>query len=151
MVVSDLPLDAHAHPEEVRRHLVRAAEEAGRADERTLVDELVTRGEKNHAAVLGVGPTAWALNRREVHRVVLAGEAHPEARYCVACDLLLPPEDVHCPQCGERCLRADMWAELPAFAGRRGAGLEVVHGPAAGALEDYGGVGALLRLPAHPH
>ena len=151
IVVGDLPIDAHAQPEEVRRRVVRAAEEAERAEERGLADELVTRGEKDQAAVLGVGPTAWALNRREVHRVLLAGEAHPEARYCVACDLLLPPEDVHCPQCGERCLRADLWAELPGFAGRREAGLEVVHDTAAAVLAEYGGVGALLRLPTHPH
>lgn len=143
-LVGELVLDAHLSDNEARERVLEAAEELERGEELELVQELVTRAQKNQGATTGLAPTLGALERHEVYRLLLAAEAHHPGRYCLACELLLPPEDVACPRCDATAVVVDAWEELPRIALSQGVGLEIVHGEAASLLQQYDGLGALL-------
>jgi hypothetical protein len=110
-----------------------------------LVEEVVTRASKRQGAVIGLDPTLWALNHRELHQLVLAGESDKEGRYCQGCDFILPLANTLCPQFSGKTFRVNLWEELPGFAMRRRIGLEVVHGEAAEMLWRHDGLGGQLK------
>ncbi|MBM3944336.1 MAG: hypothetical protein FJ317_02470 [SAR202 cluster bacterium] len=147
MVVGEMPVDARASDQDIAKKasdLVRAAE---REHEEVLVEEVVTRARKSQGAVVGVDPTVWALNRGEMHLLVLTGAKGPDSQYCQPCDYMLPLASLVCPQCQGKPTRVHLWEELPGFAMRRGVEMEVVHGKAASALREHDGVGGLLKPP----
>ncbi|MBI4337302.1 MAG: hypothetical protein HY683_05690 [Chloroflexi bacterium] len=144
-VAGEISFDARSGDAEVRAQVLRASREAERQEEQKLVSELITRSQKDQLAVVGVPATLWALNRREANLLVITDGSPPEGRRCLSCNALFPQEDVMCPQCGVRTVKVNLWEELPGSAQVCGAALEVVHGPAAKDLWQYGGIGALLR------
>ncbi|MBI3953614.1 MAG: hypothetical protein HY330_03790 [Chloroflexi bacterium] len=144
-LVGDLSIDLYATNPEVRAQVLQAARETERREEQGLVGEIITRAAKEQGAVVGVDPTLWALNRRQLHLLVLAGEVSQPGRHCAACDLLLSEEAVSCPQCGGKARAVDLWEELPRSALSRAVRIEVVHGEAASQLWHHDGLGGLLK------
>jgi peptide subunit release factor 1 (eRF1) len=149
LLAIDLALDAHASDHEIARHVAQAAVEAKRREEVELVNEVITRAGKDQGAVTGAAPTLWAINRHQMHLLVLAGESPGLGGYCAGCELLLPPEDIVCPQCDQKPQPVNLWEELPGFALRRGVRLEVVHGEAASMLWHHQSMGGLLKPARH--
>lgn len=147
--VADLSLDAYASEEEVRVRVLQVASEVERRGEETLVQDLVTRSAKEEAAVVGLGPTLWAISRHQVHLLVMAdgGNTQPGG-LCPSCDMLWPPEDTRCPNCAQKNTQVDLWDEIPGLALREGVPLEVVHGQAASLLRRYDGMAALVKPPS---
>lgn len=149
ILVGELTLDAHASDHEVAQRVQEVARGIERKEEQQLVEQVVTHFEKRRGAVAGLEPTLWALDRHELHLLVLAGEVEWDGRYCLTCDLLLPGEDILCPRCSQRTLKVDLWEELPGYAMRHGVKVEIVHGEAASALWAYDGIGGLLKPVVH--
>jgi hypothetical protein len=84
-----------------------------------------------------------------MHLLVLAGESSGEGSYCPNWEILLPPEDIACPQCDQKPQRVHLWEELPGIALRRGVRVEVVHGEAASLLWHRQSIGGLLKPERH--
>ncbi|MCI0437975.1 MAG: hypothetical protein L0177_02460 [Chloroflexi bacterium] len=148
-LAGEFSVDAHATDQELRDLALEHNREVERREEIRLVEEIVTRAEKQQGAVVGLDATLWALNRHELHLLALAGEVDWDGHYCSTCDILLPLENVLCPQCNEMTRRIALWEEIPGFALRNGVRLEVVHGEAASLLWGYDGLGGLLRFTQH--
>jgi peptide chain release factor subunit 1 len=149
LLAGDLSIDAHASDQEITGQVLQTARKAERQEEVELVQELITRAEKDQGAVTGTAPSLWAINHHQMHLLVLAGESSGLGGYCANCEILLPPEDIVCPQCDKKPQRVDLWEELPGFALRRGVRLEVVHGEAASLLWHYQSIGGLLKPVRH--
>jgi peptide chain release factor subunit 1 len=132
----------------VAAKLAQAAQEAERRQESELVQELITRAEKDQGAVAGVAATLGALNDRQVHQLVLSADMDQPGRYCQTCSLVLPAESIRCPQCGARTRQVRLWEEIPGVAMAQDVAVEVVHGPAASELWAHEGIGGLLKPPA---
>ena len=111
---------------------------------------MITRAHKDQGAVLGLEPTLRALNRRQVHLLVMASEKDLPGRLCLTCHLPWPPEAITCPQCAQKTIPVDLREELPSFVLSRDVALEVAHGEAASLLQPYDGIGGLLKPPP-PH
>lgn len=152
MVVGDLTVDSRSSDQEVQALVMEAARRIERQNESDLVEEIITRSEKEQGAVSGTASTLWALFRRQLHTLVLAGGMRENGNHCPNCDLLLPIEDIVCPQCDQKTVEVDLWEELPRFAMKQGTPVEVVHGDAASALWHHEGMGGRLksagRLPS---
>ncbi len=73
-LAGELPLDLFASDDKIRAQAMEAGRAVERKGEQALVEELITRAAKEQGAVAGLDPTLWALNRRELHLLVLAGE-----------------------------------------------------------------------------
>jgi peptide chain release factor subunit 1 len=149
LLAGELAIDAHARDQQIMGQVLQAAREAERQEEMELVQEIITRAEKDQGAVTGTAPSLWAINRHQMHLLALAGESRGLGGYCANCELLLPPEDIVCPQCDQKPQQVDLWEELPGFALRRGIRLEVVHGEAASMLWHYQSIGGLLKPVRH--
>lgn len=145
LVIGEIPVHSRATDHEVLKKATEIIESAERQQEKALVDEVVTRASKQQGAVAGLDPTLWALNHREMHLLVLAGESDRDGRYCQGCDFILPLANAICPQCSGKTFRVNLWEKLPGFAMRRRIGLEVVHGEAASTLWRHDGLGGQLK------
>jgi SAM-dependent methyltransferase len=148
-LAGELNIDAYASDQAIVHQVRRAAREVERQEEVELVQEIITRAEKDQGAVTGTAPSLWAVNRHEMHLLVLAGESSGQASYCPNCDILLPPEDIVCPQCDAKPQPVDLWEELPGFTIRRSTPLEIVHGEAASLLWHHQSIGGLLKPVRH--
>ncbi|HEU0022682.1 MAG TPA: hypothetical protein VFR55_13575, partial [Dehalococcoidia bacterium] len=145
----DLAIDAHAGDQEIAARVLQVAQEAERQEEVELVQQIITSSEKDQGAVVGAAATLWAINRHQLHLLVLAGASSGPGGYCANCEILLPPEDVRCPQCEQKPQQVNLWEELPGFAMRRDIRLEIVHGEAASSLWHYQSMGGLLKPVRH--
>jgi hypothetical protein len=148
-LAGELSIDAYANDQVITRQVRQGAREVERREEVELVQEIITRAEKGQGAVTGTASSLWAINRHEMHLLVLAGESSGLGGYCANCEILLPPEDIVCPQCDEKPQRVNLWEELPGFTLRRGIPLEIVHGEAASLLWHYQSIGGLLKPVRH--
>ncbi len=149
-LADEIAVDPHATEGEVQTQVLQAAQQAERRGEEALVQELITRAHKDQGAVLGLEPTLWALNRHQMHLLVMTSENDLPGRICLACQLPWPPESVTCPQCAQKTIPVDLREELPILALGRDVALEIAHGEAASLLQPYGGIGGLLKPPS-PH
>jgi|GEM_PF-1547519 len=147
-LMGDLPVNPRGGDAALIGQLSQASRQAERDQELALIQEIVTRAEKNQGAVAGIAPTLAALQDRQVRTLVLAPETSQEGRQCPACERLLPPEDIVCPRCDAKTRRVNLWEELPAAAMSLDVALELVHGQAASDLWAYEGIGGLLKPPA---
>lgn len=149
LLVGEIALDAHASDQEIAVKVLAAARQAERKEEKELVQEIITRAEKDQGAVAGIATSVWALNRHQLHLLALASGMSESGRACPPCDLLLPVEDIMCPQCNQKTRQINLWEEVPGFAMRQGARLEVVHEEAASLLWQYEGMGGFLKSVRH--
>jgi peptide chain release factor subunit 1 len=149
LLAGDLTIDAHATDQEIASRVVQAAREVERREEVQLVQEIITRAERDQGAVAGTAASLWAINHHQMHLLALAGESSGLGGYCANCEILLPPEDIVCPQCDQKPQEIDLWEELPGFALRRDIRLEIVHGEAASNLWHYQSIGGLLKPARH--
>lgn len=146
ILIGELSADAHATDQQLRDLALERARQVERAEELKLVEDIVTRAQKQQGAIVGLDATLWALDRHELHLLALAGEADWDGHYCRNCDILLPLEDILCPHCSQKTIKVNLWKELPGFAMRNGVRLEIVHGEAASLLWGHDGIGGLLKL-----
>ena len=145
IVTGEFSPDSRASDIEIRDMAISQSADVERQEESDLVEDIVTRAKKEDRAVIGLSDTLWALNRGTVHRLAMVKKTDWDGRYCQNCDILLPPEDLLCPQCTLDIQDVRLWEEVPAYAIRRGAEVEIVHGDAASTLGRYDGLGATLR------
>jgi peptide subunit release factor 1 (eRF1) len=147
MVAGEISVAGYASDHDVLSKIRDDARRVEREQEELLAQDLIDRAEKDGNAVAGAGPSAWALNRRQVHLLVMNADSDIQGRHCLSCDLLLPPEDARCPQCGQKTRPIDLLEEAPNALVGHGVGLELVHGQAVERLRGYDGIGAVLKTP----
>lgn len=149
-LVGEITVDRRATAGTIQKKVLQAAQDVERRGEEVVVQELITRAHKDQGAVLGLDPTLWALNRHQLHLLVMTSEEELPGRLCLSCHLPWPPESINCPQCAQKTIPVDLREELPSFVLSRDVVLEVAHGEAASLLQPYDGVGGLLKPPS-PH
>ena len=149
-LAGDLAVSARSGPERIRAQLLEAVQGAEHQKAVALIQDLITRAAKGQGAVAGMADTLFALARKRLHLLAMAGGMSQPGRSCLECALLLAPEATACPQCGRGTMKVDLWEELPGAALSQGVPLRVVHGEAASLLWHYDGIGGLLKPPA-PH
>jgi peptide subunit release factor 1 (eRF1) len=142
-------MDAHASDHTLLEALLEWNREAERIQERNLVEGIITGSQKGQNAVAGLDTTLWALNRNELHLLILSGEFDRDGQHCANCDILLPMDHMLCPQCDQKLTRIDLREELTGYALRKGVELEVVHGDGAELLRAYDSIGGTLRITRH--
>ncbi|MEX2431618.1 MAG: Vms1/Ankzf1 family peptidyl-tRNA hydrolase [Dehalococcoidia bacterium] len=147
LVQEELPIDAHASPDDMIKRVLPAARQAERQEEEAVVEELVTRAEKNAQAVTGVNETMAAMNRHEVYKLAMSADINSDARYCMGSQLLFGPMGAHEEQCVGPVRNVWLRQELPCYALQRNVEIEIVHGDAARLLNQHGGVGGFIQSP----
>ena len=146
LVAGVVHVDTNASDAEVLAHVLAADQRMERAEEMNAVESLGTRGEKRSGATIGRAATIWAMNRHQVHKLVLSMEAPLPARRCPVCRLLQPVEEARCVQCGGKLQETDLREDFSKAVVQHGIDLEIVNGPAAALLGAHEGVGALLKI-----
>ena len=148
-VAGELALDAHASDAAMVEALIPHAREAERAAERTLVEGLVTAAAKKQNAVMGLTDTLAAFGEHKVSQVVLASDQPLDGHRCTACGLLTGRLSPRCIRCGGATEEVDLREVLPPVVRQSAVAVEVVHGDAASALREHGGLAGLLKPVKH--
>ena len=130
---------------EIERRLERETEER-------LLDELLEKAGAGGRATCGVVATLDALWFDAVQTLVVSAGVHVGGIECPNCGRLDPGTFVTCPACDTPTRPVhDLFHRAMGSARERAAGVEVLHGEAAGRLmKEGGGLGALLRYPPPP-
>jgi peptide subunit release factor 1 (eRF1) len=125
---------------QIERRLERETEER-------LLDELLEKAGAGARATCGVVSTLDALWFDAVQTLVVSAGVHVGGIECPNCGRLDPGSFVTCPVCDVPTRPVhDLFHRAMASARERAAGVEVLHGDAAGRLlKQGGGLGALLR------
>ena len=137
-----LPITATV--DEVLSRSLALEEEIERGRERGVVERVAAEAAADRAAVAGLRRTLTALGNGRVDTLVVALAFAAPGHECPSCGALRETGG-RCPACGERLREVDDVVEAAvALALRNGARVETVTED--GALDEIGGIGALLRF-----
>jgi peptide chain release factor subunit 1 len=140
-----LDLELFASEEQIRRAALEMAERLERQAEQGMVDELLESTTSAYVA-LGIEPTLEALGERRAHLLLLADTFTAAGSECRRCGRLSATTGT-CPACGGPTTPlANLREALLHQAAEQGARIEIVTGPAAARLGEYGGIGAWTRF-----
>jgi peptide subunit release factor 1 (eRF1) len=143
-LVGTRPLDAYATEEETLEAALDVAEEAERADERRLWDEIRESNLRGGLATVGATRVLAALEQARVEALLVDREAEIAGTKCRACEHLVHGTPQTCQQCGSAdVFPVDLVEALVERAARTGADVDFADPFAA--LTEVGHVAALLR------
>ena len=143
-VRSRIALPVTATVDDVLNRSLALEEELERQREREVVDRVSAEAAAGRAAVAGLGRTLTALSEGRVGTLAVALSFAAPGHECPSCGALREAGG-RCPACGERLRGVDDVVEAAvALALRSGATVETITED--GALDQIGGVGALLRF-----
>lgn len=114
---------------------------------RTRGERLVTleeAGRKQERGALGPESVATAANMRRIMHLFIGADATISGWQCTSCRTIGHQVPLSCPACNAPVRSVDLVEELIAAAETEGAEIELVPGPSV--LDQYEGVGALLRF-----
>jgi peptide subunit release factor 1 (eRF1) len=146
LVMGTFTMAMTASNQEVRERALRMGVDAALKIEADLVDELVTGASKLNGAVAGMADTYDAINHDRVKTLVFMEDLKKEGFVCNHCGALYHTKtDDTCPLCGEGKLERTLdGIELAVNAVmRRGGEVSVVRPHPV--LQNYEGIGAILR------
>jgi peptide subunit release factor 1 (eRF1) len=140
-----MPIEAKQ--QHVLEATLRIEEQAERAFEIRLVEELLTSAAKQNGAVTGLDLTLSALRESRIWRLVYAEGFAPQGSQCTSCGVLYAEGRHPCGYCGSAVRSVDDLLEsmIESVLGAGGK-TEQVRGEAAARLREAGGVGAFLRF-----
>jgi peptide subunit release factor 1 (eRF1) len=143
-LVGARPLDAYATDEEMLDVALDVAEEAERADERRLWEEIRESNLRGGLAAVGATRVLAALEQARVEELLVDREAEIAGTKCRACEHLVHGTPQTCQQCGSPdVFPVDLVEALVERASRTGA--DVDFADPFDALTEVGHVAALLR------
>ena len=139
-------LEFHSASDDVLAKTLEIEQRAERELEARVVDQLA-EAEAHERGTRGVADTLRALSVGSVMTLVVAGGAGGAGAECFACGLLEPTSRDTCVACGGPMEPTrNVVHRAMAHALAQNASVEVVHGEAAQRLQEYEGVGAVLRF-----
>ncbi|MEO8216445.1 MAG: hypothetical protein ABI718_05125 [Acidobacteriota bacterium] len=106
--------------------------------------ELLEASQTNGAGALGFAKVIEATNERRLMQLFVRGDLDERGWLCGSCGMIGQAVPLGCPACGGTVSTVDLGEQLMAAAQRENATVEVVPDPSL--LQDYEGVGALLRF-----
>jgi len=142
-----VPGEMFASDAEVLETALQIERRLEREGEELLLDELLEKAGAGGRATCGVASTLDALWFDAVQTLVVSAGVHLGGIECPNCGRLDPGAFVTCPVCDTPTRPVhDLFHRAMVSARERAAGVEVLHGDAAGRLlKQGGGLGALLR------
>jgi stalled ribosome rescue protein Dom34 len=146
-VVGTLALPIQASQQQVLEATLQIEEEAERAAESELVDELITAAAKHNYARKGLKAILHELKDGRIWQLVYADGFTTRGSKCPACAGLFAERQKSCTYCGAKLQAVDDLVEcLVERVSKEGGKVELVRGAAAQRLHNEGGVGAFLRF-----
>jgi peptide chain release factor subunit 1 len=146
-VVASIPMPIEANQQHLLEATLRIEEQAERAFELRLVEELLTSAAKENGAVTGLEPTLSALRESRIWRLVYAEGLASRGSQCTSCGVLYAEERHSCGYCDSTVRPVDDLLErMVESVLEAGGRTEQVRGEAAARLREAGGVGAFLRF-----
>lgn len=113
-------------------------------EEDTLIEEIMETALARGAATVGLGDTIEAINRGQVHRLVLYRELKRQGWQCTECLALGERTSLSCPFCNSAITTVDLAEEMIRSVINRDGEVELVRDHPK--LSKHEGVGALLRF-----
>lgn len=144
-VIGEFPADMEASPNEVLQRSLEVATEAQRTEEAQLVAEAITTASKGGPGATGIDDTLFALRERRVRALLVAEDLQASGYQCTHCGYLTSTEVARCPFCSGEAIAAvpDVVNRAIQQALRAGVDINIVRQNAA--LQQVGGMAALLR------
>lgn len=147
-LVGTFPGEIFASEAEILERTLEIERGVERAEEESLVAAVAEAAASHGLAALGVAETLGAVQRGQVHKLVVADGLRVAGSECPACGRVAPDRPASCPICAaipaplddvvERAIERTL---------EEGGTVEVVHGPPAERLRAKGdGLGAVLRF-----
>jgi peptide chain release factor subunit 1 len=113
-------------------------------EEDTIIEGLIETALARGAGTVGIRDTIEAINRGQVHRLVLEGELKRQGWQCTKCFALGEITTLSCPFCNSAIETVDLAEEMVRSVINRDGGVDMVRDHPE--LSKYEGVGALLRF-----
>ncbi len=113
-------------------------------EEEALIEEIIETALARGTATVGLRDTIEAINRGQVHRLVLDRELRRQGWQCIKCLALGEITSLRCPFCNSATTTADLAEEMIRSVINRDGEVELVRDHPK--LNIYEGVGALLRF-----
>jgi peptide subunit release factor 1 (eRF1) len=146
-VVASIPMPVEANQQHVLEVTLKIEEQAERAFEIRLVEELLTSAAKQNEAVTGLELTLSALRESRIWRLVYGEGPAPRGSQCTSCGVLYAEERHACGYCNAAVRPVDDLLErMVECVLEAGGKTEQVRGDAAARLREAGRVGAFLRF-----
>ena len=145
LIVGEAPHAWAARQRSIESKVDDVREEALRAQDQRLFDELKRRLLERHQIAVGPQDVIDALRNSQVGfpgRVVMEPDRGDVAWACSRCSSLFAHKVDECPFCQTRCERTNLWQAIVLLAVRHNIPVDVV--PPGHGLEKHGGVAALL-------
>ena len=132
---------------ELKRHVVPAIKQWERAQEASVVDDLLG---SESGTVVGIDETLAQLQDGRIRKLLVAKDLNVLLKRCVKCGMTNRSADPLCAACGSQRRQVQFRDVFPELAKIQKAGIEEVTGDAAQKLIAAGGVGGWLRPRRQP-
>jgi peptide chain release factor subunit 1 len=143
-VVGQINLDMNASPAQVWDRAFEVTIAAQRQTESELLAQVITLSHKGGTGAIGLADTLAALQRGQVHQLLVDRDFHQSGNQCSNCQAVITEELDACPYCGGKLVATGDAVNL-AVQRALDTGLKVSvldHTPQ---LEEAGGIAAVLR------
>ncbi len=137
-------MEIDASPAEIRGKLAGVFEHMLQEEEARAIDRIHDRVETSHKAVAGFSDTLQRLQEGKIETLVVARGIDRAGGRCGRCEFVLDRTSGNCPYCGGEVRDGvELVEEMVRIAEEQAVTIDFVAAPA---VEDIGGVGALLRF-----
>ncbi|HLE51666.1 MAG TPA: hypothetical protein VI755_06365 [Anaerolineales bacterium] len=144
LVVGSFPISMNASQTEVMERALEIGRQAERRREAQTVKTVVTNAAKGRGGVIDLEDTLGAVHEGRIQTLLIREGFRAPGYRCQGCGYLTSQMLPACPFCGKQFDKIPDAVELAVRQVMRNGGeVEVLH--ASEALQDFGGIGALLR------
>lgn len=144
LIVGTFPMDMDAPAQEVVKRALQVADDSEREREERLVEQVLATAAKQTAGVTGLEPTLEAVRDGRIQTLVVQTAFQSPGLRCSSCGFLTSHSPKKCPYCEAEMEEISDAIDLAIREVMRSGGdVEIVQRTAA--LEEAGGIGALLR------
>lgn len=144
LISGTFTMDINANPQEVKKVILKLGNDQERKKQDALIEKVVTETAKGKLGVLRTEDVLGAVREGRVQTLLLNSDFHQAGYRCTGCGYLTVQEMEDCPFCGSTFQQIDDTAEL-AVRDVLNAGGSVELLSQNPALQEHGGIGALLR------
>ena len=136
--------DMHAGDDEILEKSMRAIKGVEKGYEESLVDELITRANKNGSAAMGIEDVLMQMQSGNIHRLIYLEGFNASGLKCPSCNFLTVQTMEICPYCNTSLEKI---GHLIDFAVQKAIdqGAEISAVSENGKLKEVGSIGAILR------
>lgn len=144
LVIGTFPMSMNANETEVLERATEIGQKAERRRESKLLEAVVTGAAKGRGGVVRLDDTLGAVHEGRVQTLLVREGFRAPGYRCTGCGYLTAEEVESCPFCGNQFEEIPDAVELAVRRVMRDGGdVEILHD--AGAVKEFGNIGALLR------